>query len=373
MNARRLIRYGAAVLASLLVIACSDGGNTATAPSPTPETEPEASATVDPDAVAYRDPANWICRPGKAPSPCTANLDATVRTASGVSEVEPFRAAVDPRVDCFYVYPTVSSDPGPNSDLLPSTENAVTQSQAARFGSVCRVFAPLYRQLTLATISGGVTAGADARARAYGDVLAAWRLYLAEDNHGRGFVLIGHSQGSSHLLRLIREEIDANPQLRSRLVSALLIGATVTGGSFANVPACSRPEQTGCVVSYASFSAASPPPPASLFGRGNALCVNPASPGGGSAEMHPYLTAAGSPLGAGITTPYIVPRSLVRAECVNENGFSYLRVTADPSLQLPAYGSGPQWGLHVYDVSLTIGDLVALVARQSAAYVGGAR
>ena len=58
-------------------------------------------------------------------------------------------------------------------------------------------------------------------------MLGAWREYLARDNRGRGVVLIGHSQGTRMLRRLIREEIDPSPAARGRLVSAMLLGGNV--------------------------------------------------------------------------------------------------------------------------------------------------
>src|SRR5262249_37862178 len=138
---------------------------------------------------------------------------------------------------------------------------------------------------------------------AYAGVLAAWQDYLANDNDGRGVILIGHSQGSFHLKQLIREQLDANPTLRKQLVSALLLGGDVTvksgsdaGGAFQNVPACRSSKETGCVVAYSSFDTT--PPADSLFGRphGTAtdlqvLCVNPVSPKAGTKPLavEPYF------------------------------------------------------------------------------------
>ena len=80
-------------------------------------------------------------------------------------------------------------------------------------------------------------------ALASADVLDAWKHYIANDNGGRGVLLIGHSQGASRLVALIKSEIDPNPDLRSRLVSAVLLGTNFQvpvgadiGGDFANSP-----------------------------------------------------------------------------------------------------------------------------------------
>ncbi len=100
--------------------------------------------------------------------------------------------------------------------------------QAARFSQQCRVFAPVYRQNTVpALLAQGRYTTPESRQLAYADVLEAWRSYMKNDNRGRGVVLIGHSQGTFHLRRLIRTEIDPKPALRKQLVSALLLGGNV--------------------------------------------------------------------------------------------------------------------------------------------------
>ena len=118
--------------------------------------------------------------------------------------------------------------------------------------------------------------------------------YLTKYNKGRGFELIGHSQGSAMLEQLIKEFIDAEPTLRKQLVGAVVLGGQVivpegknVGGTFKNVPGCQFAGQVGCVVAYSSFL--KEPPNPSLFGRPTSilggglpevenpqvLCVNP--------------------------------------------------------------------------------------------------
>lgn len=142
-------------------------------------------------------------------------------------------------------------------------ELAVVRAQFARFGSQCRPFAPVYRQATVAALlsalRGKPMMADDILGLARRDVLDAWNHYLEHDNQWRGFVLIGHSQGSGVLTRLIAEEIDTKP-VRERLVSALLMGARIpvpkspdVGGAFQNVPLCRSESQTGCVIAYAAY------------------------------------------------------------------------------------------------------------------------
>jgi hypothetical protein len=225
---------------------------------------------------------------------------------------------------------------------------------------------------------------------AYDDVVDAFRHFVANHSDGRGFVL-GHSQGAGHLNRLIAEEIDDEPLLRDRLVGAYLLGTTVAvlegevdGGDFENVPLCEAEDQVGCVVTYASFRSTAPPPADSFFGRprsgeGVAGCVNPASPGGGTATLHPYLpgeAAFADPARNGeVTTPFVTFPDLIRAECVEEGGFSYLSITvdgdpADPRTDDIGADLSPPWGLHLIDVQVAMGDVVEMARSQIAAYIG---
>ena len=215
----------------------------------------------------------WLCKPGLANNPCESDLTTTVQFGNGFSFVDTHaKPASNPPIDCFYVYPTVSSQFTPNANLnIDPEETQIAIDQASRFSQVCNVYAPIYPQLTLIALTFGLVTP-EAAAIAYGGVLSAWQDYLANYNHGRGVVLIGHSQGSALLNQLMKEQIDPNPALRKQLVSALLLGGNVTvptggvvGGDFQHVPACQIAWQTGCVVAYSSFL--NEPPDPSYFGR----------------------------------------------------------------------------------------------------------
>ena len=115
--------------------------------------------------------------------------------------------AADPAADCFYVYPTVSKQSGVVANLhIDPSEMAVARIQASRFSEVCKVYAPIYPQLTLHALSdpGAITVS-DLNA-AYASVQTAWEDYLAHYNRGRGFILIGHSQGASMLIKLLQRQ-----------------------------------------------------------------------------------------------------------------------------------------------------------------------
>ena len=268
----------------------------------------------------YADGAAWLCRPGRQDA-CAVDLTSTVVSADGSLSRQTWSRDSNAPIDCFYVYPTVSTDSGVNSDMTPDeAELRVVEQQFARFGSVCRPYAPSYRQVTLAGLTGRIARGDDwglERGLAYDDVRDAFRYYIENNNAGRGFVLIGHSQGSYVLTALIAQEIDGRP-VQDRLVSAILLGAAPNvargqdvGGSFRTVPVCRSAGQTGCLIAYSAFRSTGPPPENTLFGRApdpslSVVCTNSGRirrgergaarvPVGG--RDHDRRTAARGPLG----------------------------------------------------------------------------
>jgi hypothetical protein len=399
----RAVRVLAAVMLLAAAAACSSSSSHAAAPTTTGATSaPQPSSTTSAASTttsgAPHSSTLWLCRPGMAANPCEGSLDSTVVSKSGTGSVEHAAAAANPPIDCFYVYPTVSAQKTAVATLsVDPEERAIATTQAARFSQVCRVYAPIYRQATLAAITGAVKGSANASFDVgYRDVVAAWNDYLAHDNHGRGVVLIGHSQGSAVLIQLIKSQIDDNPAVRSRLVSAILLGGNVTvpvgrdvGGDFQHIPVCRLNTQTGCVIAYSSFL--DPPPANSLFGRSNAglgaasaagqklqvVCVNPAAPAGGGALLQSYFPTLKfpGPLGAvsgavpTAPTPWVAYPDRYRAQCTSANGATWLQITPVPGDPRPVVTQtlGPTWGLHLYDVNLAVGDLVTMVRDETAA------
>ena len=369
-------------------------------------TESFAQTTAASSSTDYSNPEAWLCRPDR-PGACDVDLSTTVVGRDGRATVE--RAPLDPKapVDCFYVYPTVSTDTTTVSDLVPdAAERNVVRLQLARFGTKCRLFAPQYRQLTLAAMGRAHAAGIespDFLGVGYEDVRAAWRYYLAHDNDNRGIVLIGHSQGSSILIELIRREIDGTP-VQSRIVSAFLIGAPGgilvprgrdAGGTFAHMPLCRAATQTGCVVAYSSFRNTAPPAATTRFGRSDdstlvAACTNPAALGGGEAALHGYFDATGGtalPLGPSdpwtvggrpIATPMVRVVGLLKAQCRSNAFASYLEVSVQRGPDTPASRDiqgdlAEPLGLHLVDMEVAMGNLVDLVGQQTRSYLDGTR
>ena len=348
----------------------------------------------------------WLCKPGLSNNPCMSSEETTVELGNGSSFVEHPQPASNPPIDCFYVYPTVSSELSENASVkVDPEETQIAIDQASRFSQTCKVYAPIYPQLTLAAITkvGGVTAaGAE---EAYLGVLSAWQEYLAKYNDGRGVVLIGHSQGALMLEQLIKEQIDPNPTLRKQLVSAILLGGNVlvpkgktVGGSFANVPSCQAAGQTGCVVAYSSFL--TEPPEGADFGRVNSpllketiteqeasklevLCVNPAPfvQGSSVAALQRYESTSPFPglLGQYFpapkgSTPWVSMPEQYSGQCERANGATWLQLTnigpQGDSRELIKETLGPLWGTHLEDVNVALSNLVERTAIQARAYLG---
>jgi len=351
----------------------------------------------------YGEYTAWLCRPGRADA-CDVDLSTTVISSTGALTRETWKPDRNAPIDCFYVYPTVSTDPTPFSDMKPDpAEFNVIRQQFARFGSVCQPYAPMYRQITLAGLRQLLAGTAPSMSLEHGlqyeDVRDAWRYYLQHDNKGRGFVLVGHSQGSFILAELIRNEIDGKP-IQSRMLSAILAGTTVAvprgkdvGGAFQHVPLCHSASQTGCVITYASFRATAPPPPNTRFGKVTtkdmtAACTNPAALTGGSGELHAYLPAEGrfivgstspkpwSTSAKTIDTPWVSLPGFISARCATNDNATYLEVSLHPDAagkrtddivgDLSANGTVlTDWGLHLVDMNLAIGNLVDVVGQES--------
>src|SRR5258707_13708809 len=139
------------------------------------------AAPVVPD---YAKDSTWLCLPGRADT-CSTPLATTALNPNGYGSTGRSAVAKDPPLDCFYVYPTVSRDEGMNSDLIPAEEKLAAESQFARFASVCRTFAPMYRQMTVSAVIA-FTTRADLPQPSmipFGDRLAAWRTSLASRNN----------------------------------------------------------------------------------------------------------------------------------------------------------------------------------------------
>ncbi len=388
--------------AMVLVGACSDSSDNAI------PADPGAANPFAPfNSSIYSDTGNWLCHPDLPDTgdTCKSDLDTTVVYADGSTGIERHNVADNPAVDCFYVYPTVSADDAGNSDLNANAEEAFTVlNQAARYSSFCRMFAPVYRQITVNVI---ITDEEGDGELAYGDVLDSFKHYIANYNGGRGFILIGHSQGAGHLRRLIAETVETNEYLRERMIAAHILGSSTRTAEGTNIVSgtqgielCRTSDQTGCMVTYVSYREGDPfvANGTGRFGQPaegeTPACTNPAALSGGRAPLTPYFPIASNPQleafiidradgpfadpenSPEIMTPFYTMPGFLTGECATgPTGIGYLEVgvNADPDDPRADDFNGEMilqdWGLHLVDMTVAMGDLVALGALQAQAWL----
>jgi hypothetical protein len=142
----------------------------------------------------------WLCRPGLVDDPCDGSMatTTTTATANGQRSVQADTVNNRHRYDCFYLYPTASNENTTNSDLtVQSTETSIAMDPAARFSSVCNVWAPMYSQITVHGLRQANTTDPGAYTVAYNSVLSDWNDFITHYDDGHPIVFIGHSQGRS--------------------------------------------------------------------------------------------------------------------------------------------------------------------------------
>ena len=340
----------------------------------------------------------WLCKPGIEDDPCLDESLGGQLSVPELAEPTPFsyRSARSPVFDCFYVYPTQSEQETPNANLDRDPElKQVAVNQASQFSRLCRVFAPVYRQYTF---NGEITD--EVRNIAYEGVKQGFYDYLRNHSGGRGFVLIGHSQGASHLSRLIDEEIDGNRKLRERMISAIVPGSNniyvpkggTVGGNLAKIPACTRGNQIGCVMAWSLYldRAEDGLLPDASFGRletgywvypeerpdpdqYEVLCTNPSELSGAGDEMDVLANLPAFSGFTGLQDPWVRYLGFYRSECRTGPDASWLDMTEVPgadsalasTLDLIVRTGGD---LHLGDVNLVLGNLISIVNRQGKRY-----
>ncbi|USI73216.1 DUF3089 domain-containing protein [Sphingomonas morindae] len=328
---------------------------------------PHGGWTMPPGAPDYRRPDAWLARPG-------ARDDAARWLPAGLARPPAGPAAV------FFIPPTTYLDRSrwnaPYDDRIADARSRlITGAEASAFTGVGRVWAPRYRQATIGAFLTDRPEAARALDLAYQDVARAFDTFLAEAPPDAPILLAGHSQGSFHLLRLLRERIAGTPRAR-RIVAAYAVGWPVSIKAdlpALGLPACTAAAQAGCLLSWESFAEPADPrqlrlrydASAGFTGaprRGTAaLCVNPLTgTAGGSAPAAANLGALRPE--AGLEAARLVP-GLVPARCAADG---LLLIGAAPA----GYGLAvlPGNNYHVFDYALFWANIRADAARRLAAW-----
>ena len=207
-------------------------------------------ATRVPAAPNYANPSSWAALPGR------------FDVADSIVAAE-YRVANLPDVDVFYIYPTQYPQnnkkdrdwnaPINDADFNAHIDVSAMLYQATLFNAAGQMYAPRYRQGHYEAYFTTDTASAKATFElAYQDIQAAFEYYLANYNHGRPVMIVGHSQGTQHAQRLIRAFYDGTPR-QSKLVAAYLPGMPIRKDYFKSIKPCETPEQTGCYCTWRTF------------------------------------------------------------------------------------------------------------------------
>lgn len=319
-------------------------------------------------APDYGQPAAWLARPGLARDPSRF-------------VPEGFAVAPRPAAAVFYVSPTTYLSKqrwnGPLDDPQANYRlDLFAKSQASAFNGAGEVWAPRYRQATF----GAFLAATDPRSAkaldfAYADVARAFDAFIAAQAPDRPIILAGHSQGSLHLLRLLRDKVAGTPLAR-RVIAVYAIGwpISLTADLPAlGLPACQQPDSTGCIIGWQSF--AEPADPrliqayfdastgyAGLPRKGTPmLCINPLTgrPGGAA----PASANLGTLVPRQDLTSADLKSGLVGASCTPAG---LLSIGAPPE----GFGAYvlPGNNYHVFDYALFWANLRADVERRTAAF-----
>ena len=242
-----------------------------------------AEAGSGPD---YSTEAAWMAKPGLEEA-------LTQWTPEGARLVDPITRA---ETQVFYIHPTTYLErdrwnaPLHSGGFTESRTRLFVRSQASAFGQLGDVWAPRYRQAAYGSFLLKSEDADQALGLAYSDVAAAFVEFVKQNPGGR-IILAGHSQGALHLERLLRERVAGKP-IAKRIVAAYVVGWPISTKSdlpALGLPACARANQTGCILSWMTFS--EPANPDFIFDqwqdtrgytgggrrREDVLCVNPIS------------------------------------------------------------------------------------------------
>jgi hypothetical protein len=319
-------------------------------------------------ANAYDNPAMWVSRPGLGAS------DPALWRPEGLKpDAAPGGAAV------FFVHPTHYFNRAHWNAPLDDAEarkalDRMVRGMASPFNAGNEIWAPRYRAATFGVFLTDKPEAREALDLAYGDVRQAFITFLAKVPANKPIVLVGHSQGTLQLMRLIKEEVAGKP-LAARIVAVYAIGWPVSlehDLPVMGLPACAAPEQKGCVVSwlayaepaetgdtlagYARFAGLDGKP----HGNGAFLCSNPLTAEmGGSAQASANLGTLfpSKDMTGGTLEPGKVP-----ARCGADN---FLLIGAPPEMGEFVL---PGNNYHLYDIPLFWANLRADVARRIAAW-----
>ena len=162
--------------------------------------------------------------------------------------------------DVFYVYPTLNTDKedlrwnAQINDLEQNDKvlNKAVLYQASALALSGKVYVPFYRQAHIRSFKMFNEGGKTALEIAYADVKKAFEVFLSKYNKGRPIILLSHSQGTRHAMRLIADFFDEK-ELQNKLVAAYIPGIGVKPNLFKTIKPMTKPDETGGFVSWNTY------------------------------------------------------------------------------------------------------------------------
>ena len=191
----------------------------------------------------------------------------------------------DATVDVFYIHGTGYTNrqywtsPVNMSSATAENTRFSLANEASIFNGCCNIFAPRYREASIFTyIAIDNKERERIMASVYPDIARAFDYYLQHFNHNRPFIIVSHSQGTHHAMRLIKEVIDKS-NLANQMVAAYLIGGIIKPvtypyiNSLEQVFACAKADDIGCIIHWDTYGEGGEE---RIFkSKDKALCTNP--------------------------------------------------------------------------------------------------
>lgn len=321
-----------------------------------------------PPAEIYKRRVMWLARPDIPNNPA-------LWTPTGYNPGQPGQGAA-----VFFIHPTSYINKAHwNAPIDDPETNARAElflrGQASAFNEAGDIWAPRYRQATFGAFLTSVADAEQALDLAYRDVDAAFTAFLEQVDPNRPLILAGHSQGALHLSRLLTDRVAKDPALKRRIVAAYVVGWPISMTAdlpAMGLPACEKPDQTGCILSWQSFGVpADPSLILDVFDKTNGytgasrkgtqmLCTNPltGTPGGEA----PATANLGTLYPSADLKTAAIAAGKVPAKC---EGRGILTIGEGPSVG-PYVLPGNNY--HVYDYSLFWANVRADAERRLKAF-----
>ena len=162
-------------------------------------------------------------------------------------------------VDVFYVYPTLyfnGLDWNADFNSKKSKKkigHLALKNQANIFSGLANIYCPYYRQMHFYGYKDNIN-GLKAFDLAYKDVENAFKYYLENFNNGNRIVLVGHSQGTHHLQKLLNDFILLDHSILKKIKLCYFVGDVfIENFTVKEYPICESPTDLNCYLSWNSF------------------------------------------------------------------------------------------------------------------------